>query len=213
MTAPSPRRLKAACERFAAIDPALGAAYEAIGVPAWRSGEPTYAMIGRMIAHQQISTKAAATIWGRVETLFGEVTAEAILETDPEILRQCGLSRPKVAHLTSIAEAMVSGELNLARVCTSDLDSARAELVSVRGIGPWTAELFLLYAVGAMDAFPTADVGLMEAHRQLSGAGDRMTAGAFTAHAEAWRPHRGVAAHLLWGWLNMMRERTGAPSA
>ncbi len=213
MTAPSSRRLKAACERLARIDPALAAAYGVIGVPAWRSGEPTYAMIGRMIAHQQISTKAAATIWGRVETLLGEVTARSVLETDPETLRQCGLSRPKVAHLASIAEAMVSGELNLARVCASDPGAARAELVGVRGIGPWTAELFLLYAVGAMDAFPTADVGLMEAHRQLSGAEERMTARAFTAHAEAWRPHRGVAAHLLWGWFNQMRDRKSAPPA
>lgn len=213
MTAPSTRRLKAACERLAGIDPALAGAYDAIGVPAWRSGSPTYAMIGRMIAHQQISTKAAATIWGRVEALLGEVTASALLAAQPDDLRACGLSRPKVAHLTSIAEAMQSGALDLARVCASDLDTARAELVGVRGIGPWTAELFLLYAVGTMDAFPTADVGLMEAHRQLSGHDVRMESRAFTAHAEAWRPHRGVAAHLLWGWLNAARDRESAPRA
>jgi DNA-3-methyladenine glycosylase II len=213
MTAPSRRRLKTACERLAGADPALARAYESIGVPVWRTSEPGYGMLGRMIAHQQLSTKAAATIWGRVETFLGEVTPQALLAADPDALRACGLSRPKVAHLTSIAQAMVSGELNLARVCAADLDSARAELVSVRGIGPWTAELFLLYAVGAMDAFPIADVGLMEAHKQLGGYETRMESKIFTQHAEIWRPHRGVAAHLLWGWLNAERARDAAPSA
>lgn len=211
MSAPPRRRLKAACERLALTDPALERAYEAIGVPVWRTGEPGYAMLGRMVAYQQVSTRAAAAIWSRVEAHLGEVTATSVLAADPEALRSCGLSRPKVAHLTSIAEAMVSGELNLGRVCAADLDSARAELISVRGIGPWTAELFLLYAVGAMDAFPVADVGLMEAHRQLGGYETRMESKQFTAHAEIWRPHRGVAAHLLWGWLNAERARSAAP--
>lgn len=213
MTAPSRRRLKTACERLALADPALARAYDSIGVPAWRTGEPGYNMLGRMIAHQQLSTKAAATIWGRVEAFLGDVTPERLLAADPDDLRACGLSRPKVSHLTSIAEAMVTGELNLARVCAADLDSARTELVSVRGIGPWTAELFLLYAVGAMDAFPIADVGLMEAHKQLGRYETRMESKAFTQHAEIWRPHRGVAAHLLWGWLNAERARDSAPEA
>ncbi|MFN7055185.1 DNA-3-methyladenine glycosylase family protein [Hyphomonas sp.] len=211
-SAPTRRKLKAACERLAGTDPALGRAYETIGVPDWRTGEPSFAMLGRVIAHQQLSTKAAATIWGRVEGHLGEVTPESLLAADFEALRACGLSRPKIAHLSSIAEAMVTGELSLARVCAAELDSARAELVSVRGIGPWTAELFLLYAVGAMDAFPVADVGLMEAHKQLGGYEIRMESKAFTAHAEAWRPHRGVAAHLLWGWLNAERARDAAPA-
>ena len=213
MTAPSRRRLKTACERLALADPALARAYESLGVPAWRTSEPGYNMLGRMIAHQQLSTKAAATIWGRVEVFLGEVTPETLLAADPDALRACGLSRPKVAHLTSIAQAMVTGELNLTRVCAADLDTARAELVAVRGIGPWTAELFLLYAIGAMDAFPIADVGLMEAHKQLGGYETRMESKLFTRHAEKWRPHRGVAAHLLWGWLNAERARDAAPSA
>ena len=212
-SAPSQRKLKAACDHLATTDPALARAYDVVGIPVWRANAPSYALLGRMISHQQISLSAAAAIWGRVEALLGEVTAETLLEADPEAVRACGMSRPKVAHLTSIAEAMVTGELNLARVCAADLDSARTELVSVRGIGPWTAELFLLYAVGAMDAFPIADVGLMEAHKQLGRYETRMESKAFTQHAEIWRPHRGVAAHLLWGWLNAERARDSAPEA
>lgn len=213
MTAPSRRALKAACETLSLADPALALAYQTIGVPEWRDNAPSYALLGRMISHQQISLSAAAAIWSRVQAHLGEVTAEAMLEADPEAIRLCGMSRPKVAHLRSIAEAIVSGQLVLARVCDSPLEAARAELLSVRGIGPWTAELFLLYAVGAMDAFPTADVGLMEAHKRLGRYEPRMDSRAFTAHAELWRPYRGVAAHLLWGWLHVDRARPAAPEA
>lgn len=212
MTTPSRQKLKKACETLAAIDPALGRAYDEMGLPEWRRGIPNYAAIGRMVAHQQLSTKAAATIWGRTEALLGEVTPVAVLEADPEMLRTCGLSRPKISHLVSIAEAVVSGTLNLERVCAADLDAARRGLVSVRGIGPWTAELFLLYSVGAMDAFPVGDVGLMEAHKLLSGHEIRMQIKDFTLHAEDWRPYRGVAAHLLWAWINADRARTGGQS-
>ena len=209
-TAPSRQALTAACAHLATTDPALARAYEVTGVPVWRYQVPSYAMLGRMISHQQISLSAAVAIWNRLEAHLGEVTAEAILAADPEAIRLCGMSRPKVAHLISIAEAMVSGRLDLARVCAAPLDAARAELLAVRGIGPWTAELVLLYAVGAMDAFPTGDVGLMEAHKRLGGYETRMDSKAFTAHAERWRPYRGVATHLLWAWLHIDRARDAA---
>jgi len=213
VTAPSQARLKAACESLARADPALARAYELTGLPVWRAGEPTYAMLARMITHQQISLGAAAAIWTRTEALLGSVTPEAVLTADPGALRACGQSRPKTRHLTSIAEAIVTGTLNLPRVCGAPLDEARRELVSVRGIGPWTAELFLLYATGAMDAFPVGDVGLMEAHKRLSAVETRMDIKAFTDHAEGWRPYRGVAAHLLWAWLHLDRgDAAPAPS-
>ena len=212
MTAPSQARLKAACETLSRVDPALARAYDMTGIPVWRAGEPTYAMLARMITHQQISLGAAGAIWARTEALLGEVTPEAVLAADPDALRACGQSRPKVGHLTSIAKSLVTGTLSLPRVCTAPLDDARRELVAVKGIGPWTAELFLLYATGAMDAFPVGDVGLMEAHRLLCAHETRMDIKAFTQHAEGWRPHRGVAAHLLWAWLHMHRG-DAAPAA
>lgn len=211
MTAPSRATLKTACATLAATDPALARAYGELGVPQWRVGEPCYAALCRLIAYQQLSTRAAGAIWARTEALFGEVTPEAVLAADPEAIRACGMSRPKVRHMVSIAEAISTGVLDLDRVCTSDLDLARKELLSVKGIGPWTAELFLLYSVGATDAFPVGDVGLMEAHKLLSGAETRMEIKEFTAHAQAWRPYRGVAAHLLWGWINDRRAKAAQP--
>jgi DNA-3-methyladenine glycosylase II len=203
--------LRTACDTLAAADPVLARAYDATGLPVWRASEPTYTLLARMITHQQISLGAAAAIWCRTQVLLGDVTPEAVLAADADALRACGQSRPKVGHLISIAEAVVTGTLSLARVWDAPLDDARKELVSVKGIGPWTAELFLLYATGAMDAFPVGDIGLMEAHKRLAGHETRMDIKGFTAYAEGWRPYRGVAAHLLWAWLRHDRG-DAAPS-
>lgn len=86
--------------------------------------------------------------------------------------------------------------------------AAREQLLAVRGIGPWTADTFLMNALGHLDAFPHGDVGLLEAHRLLIGADERLKASAFSKTAEQWRPYRGVAAHLLYSWLHLHREQT-----
>lgn len=207
MTAPSRARIKTACQALSKVDPALARAYQEIGLPAWRARPRAYATIATTIAYQQISTKAAASIWARVTGALPVLTPAAMLATSDDALRALGLSRPKISHLKSIARAMETGMLNLDRVAAAPLEEARKELLSVKGIGPWTAELFLLYALGEMNAFPTADVGLMEAHKQLSNADRRMDAKTFTAHATLWQPYRGVAAHLLWAWLNAERAK------
>jgi len=210
MTAPTSDTLRLACETLAERDVALARAYAEIGLPVWRTTEPVYKSIARTVAYQQISVKAAAAIWERVCSHLGDVTPEAVLAEPLDSLRACGLSRPKIAHMTSIAEAIVTGDLSLSRVLSSPLEAARAELTSVKGIGPWTAEIFLLYS-GETDAFPTNDVGLMESHRLLTRAETRLDKKGFEAKGETWRPYRGVAAHLLWGYLHKVREATAAP--
>ena len=207
MSAPSQAALEQACEDLAARDAALARAYAEHGLPVWRSAEPCYENLARIIAYQQLSTKAAGTIWGRVLERHPDLTPACILEDDEDGLRSCGLSRPKIRHLKSIAEAVKTDVLNFEQLCAAPLDEARDTLISVKGIGPWTAEIFLMNAVGKMDAFPVADIGLMEAYKQLSDAEERHTPKAFTQLAEDWRPWRGVAAHLLWGWINMMRDK------
>ncbi len=209
MSGPDADTLLGACGWLAERDDALARAFTEIGVPAWRAAPPAYSAIARMIAFQQITTKAAASIWGRVEAALGEVCTEAVLGADEDTLRACGLSRPKIRHLRSIAEAVESGALNLDRVHGAGMDEARAELIAVKGIGPWTADLFLLYC-GRLDAFPIGDVGLMESYKMLSDAETRHDTRAFNAVAEAWRPYRGVAAHLLWGWINAERAKSYA---
>lgn len=211
MNAPPDHTLKRACETLASADKALARAYDEIDVPAWRSGEASYAAIARMLTYQQISTKAAGSIWGRVRKRYGDLKPEIILAATEDELRACGLSRPKVRYLKAVAEALVTGQLNFQRVLAAPVDAAHKELISVTGIGPWTAELFLLYA-GNMDAFPPGDVGLMEAHRLLLRCDTRLDTKSFSNLAETWRPFRGVAAHLLWGWINMRRANEDKPS-
>ena len=206
---PDPDTLLGACGWLSERDAVLARAFAAYGVPDWRTGAPDYAVIARMIAFQQITTKAARSIWTRVEAHLGRVGTRAMLEADEEALRGCGLSRPKIRHLRSIAEAIESGALDLERVHAAGMDAARAELIAVKGIGPWTADLFLM-ACGRLDAFPEGDVGLMESYRLLSESAERLDAESFSALADDWRPYRGVAAHLLWAWINAERARTYA---
>ena len=213
MTAPAVPVIRAACEVLSGRDPALARAYAVTGVPAWRTHEASYALLARTVVYQLVSTRAADAIWGRVEAYLGEVTPQRVLTCDQEGLRACGLSRPKLSHINTIAGAIADGSLDLARVGAAEVDAARAELLAVKGIGPWTADLYLLYAAGKTDAFPHGDAALMEAHRRLGGYDNRMTNKEFSAHAETWRPHRGVAAHLLWGWVNAERAKAGTPPA
>ena len=207
MSTPSKAAIKSACERLSHADPALARAYKAIGPPVWRARPTSYETLATSVAYQLLSTKAASAIWGRVTDVLPDITPDTLLATDEETLRAAGLSRPKVAHLKSIATAIKTDALNLTRIASASIEDARKELLSVKGIGPWTANLYLLYALGKLDAFPAGDVALMEAHKQLSNAPARMDTKAFTAHAALWKPYRGVAAHLLWGWVNAQRSK------
>jgi DNA-3-methyladenine glycosylase II len=184
----------------------MSAAHAYVGVPEWRVRAGGYAGLARIIAFQQLSTKAAGTIWGRVETLVGKVTPQSILTADIDALRACGMSRPKISHIRSIATAIEDGSLNLKRVAKASDDAAREELVAVTGIGPWTADVYLMFALGRWDVFPHADIGLSEAYRMISGERKRHPPKKFLRTGERWRPYRGVAAHMLWAYINQSRE-------
>lgn len=205
MVAPSNKEIEQACKTLSKIDHVFKTAYQKIGRPDWRTVEPSYASIARIIAFQQISTSAATAIWTRVTHDLEKITVEKILNASDERLRGHGLSRPKIRHLKSIASAIDSGELCLLRVGESNADTARKELLNVKGIGPWTAEIYQLNALGRLDAFPSSDIGLIESYRLLSGEKDRRTVLEFTELSQSWKPYRGVAAHLLWGWINAQR--------
>ncbi|MBK8839419.1 MAG: DNA-3-methyladenine glycosylase 2 family protein [Hyphomonadaceae bacterium] len=184
----------------------IKAAHEFVGVPEWRTRAPDYAGLARIIAYQQLSTKAAGTIWGRVEVLLGKVSPKTVLAADIDALRACGLSRPKIAHIRSIAEAVESGALNFRRIARASDEAAQTELVAVKGIGPWTADVYLMFCLGRWDVFPHADIGLSEAYRMISGERKRHPPKKFLKTSERWRPYRGVAAHMLWSYINAARD-------
>lgn len=207
MTAPDTQALEAACEALAQKDTALAKAYDQVGLPRWRVVTPDYQSLARIVVYQLISTRAADAIWGRIVDRYGTVTARAILSDDQDGLQACGLSRQKLAHLNAIARAVEEGALGLKALSDQPVEVARANLLQIKGIGPWTADTFLMTAIGHLDAFPSGDVGLLEAYKQLSRAEKRLSSKAFTAQADNWRPWRAVAAHLLYDWLNAGRAR------
>jgi DNA-3-methyladenine glycosylase II len=201
-----PKQLRKAVKALARQCSIIETAHARLGVPEWRTRQGDYSGLARIIAYQQLSTKAAGTIWGRVEVLLGKVTPKGVLAADIDALRGCGLSRPKIAHIRSIAEAVESGALNLKRVARASDEDAQAELVAVKGIGPWTADVYLMFCLGRWDVFPHADVGLSEAYRMITGERQRHPPKTFLKTAERWRPYRGVAAHMLWSYINAVRE-------
>jgi DNA-3-methyladenine glycosylase II len=199
-------QLTRAVKELAKTCAVMKAAHQYVGVPEWRVRIGGYAGLARIIAFQQLSTKAAGTIWGRVETLVGKVTPRSILEADEAALRACGMSRPKISHIRSIATAIEDGSLNLKRVARATDDAAREELIAVKGIGPWTADVYLMFALGRWDDFPHADICLSEAYRMITGERKRHPPQKFLRTGERWRPYRGVAAHLLWSYINAARD-------
>jgi len=201
-----PKQLRKAVKALAKQCTIIEAAHARVGVPEWRTRQGDYAGLARIIAYQQLSTKAAGTIWGRVEVLLGKITPASVLAADIDGLRACGLSRPKIAHIRSIAEAVTEGSLNLRRVAKASDADAQAELVAVKGIGPWTADVYLMFCLGRWDVFPHADIGLSEAYRMISGERKRHPPKKFLKTGERWRPYRGVAAHMLWSYINAVRE-------
>ena len=201
-----PKQLRKAVKTLVKQCAIIKTAHARLGVPEWRTRQGDYSGLARIIAYQQLSTKAAGAIWGRVEVLLGKVTPKNVLTADIDALRGCGLSRPKIAHIRSIAEAVESGALNLKRVARASDEDAQAELLAVKGIGPWTADVYLMFCLGRWDVFPHADIGLSEAYRMITGERQRHPPKTFLKTAERWRPYRGVAAHMLWSYINAVRQ-------
>ena len=160
-----------------------------------------------MIMEQQVSVAAAASIWARtVEGLGGAVTAEAVLDRDVETLRTFGLSGHKARYGREIALAQIEGRIDLEHMQTLSDEAAIAALTAIKGVGKWTAETYLMFCEGRLDVFPGGDVALQEAMRWADRAELRPREKEAYARAEIWRPWRGVAAHLLWGWYGGVRR-------
>jgi DNA-3-methyladenine glycosylase II len=203
----SPRRSPESALR--AADPILGALLDAVGAEALgdaRAGRPDdhYGALVRAIVGQQLSTKAAATIYGRLCDRFGgrTPTPEQILADDPEQLRTVGLSRAKASYLRSLAEHVVNGELELERFDAMPDDAVEAELVAVKGLGQWTAHMYLMFHLQRPDVLPTGDLGIRRAVERAYGLEGLPDPAQLTEIAEPWRPHRTLACRYLWRSLD-----------
>jgi DNA-3-methyladenine glycosylase II len=190
------------------LDPGpVRALVDAVGQPALRRRPPGFAGLAAVIVGQQLSTASANAIFGRLDALLDPVTAGRLLAASDEALRTCGLSVAKVRTLRATAGAVLEGQLDFDRMIESTAEAAYAELVAIPGIGPWTADVFLLFGLGHADILPAGDLALQEAARLILRLDLRPNARELARIAERWRPFRGVAAHLLWAYYRVALGR------
>ena len=171
-----------------------------------RRGRPLepYGALVRSIVGQQLSTKAARSIYERLTGLFGgrTPTPAELLAADPEEVRSVGLSRPKVAYLRSLAEHVESGELELASLSELSDDEVSAQLTAVKGLGQWTADMFLIFHLGRPDVLPVGDLGIRRAVERAYDLPEIPDAARLTEIGEPWRPNRSLASLYLWRSLD-----------
>ena len=208
LTPPTPALVAQARAALAGRDPALARAHAATPVFTWRLRTQGFAALLKLIVEQQVSVAAAAAIWARLEAGLGAggVTPSSVLRGGPDVLRACGLSRGKAAYALAMAEAETRGPSRLAGLAELQDDAAAAVLMGLKGVGPWTAQTYLMFCEGRLDAFPAGDVALQQGLAMALGEASRPDATALMARAEAWRPYRGVAAHLLWAYYGAVRR-------
>jgi DNA-3-methyladenine glycosylase II len=192
------RTLPAALAALAQADPDMARVLEEAGPPPLRYRPPGFATLLRIIVAQQVSLGSAQAIADRLKAACDPLTPEGFLALDDEALRRIGLSRPKQRYGRALAAQLVAGDLDLEAVATLDDEAAIAELVRIKGIGRWSAEVYLLFSLGRPDVFPVDDVGLMQGAKLVKNLEARPDREGLLALGEAWRPYRAVAARLLW---------------
>ncbi len=191
-------------EHLAAIEPRFAVALEATGPPPLRRRPDGFAQLLSAIVSQQVSTAAAAAIWARVEAIGATDPAGVAAVTD-DALRACGLSRQKVAYARAICDSGVDFAA-LRRLPTEDVV---AELVRLKGVGVWTAEIYAMFSLGRADVFAPGDLALQESAARLFGLPERPREKALREMSAAWAPWRAVAARLLWAYYRVETDREG----
>jgi DNA-3-methyladenine glycosylase II len=191
-------QLRASLDALAQAEPAFAAALTRIGYPEPRISQRGYVTLLRAIVGQQVSIQAAAAIWARVDAAAGGAADPARLAAvSDEALRTAGLSRMKAAYAKSLAEEVLTGRLDLAALPADD-EEAIAAMTRVKGIGRWSAEIYLLFAEGRLDVWPAGDLAVQIEVGRILGLPAKPTEKETRALAEPWRPHRGAAAIFAW---------------
>lgn len=191
--------LHASLDALAAREPLIAAALERAGYPEPRISERGYQTLLRAIVGQQVSIKAAASMWAKLTALVGDPPdPQGLIAASDEALRGAGLSRQKASYARSLAEEVVCGRLDFEALPKDD-EEAIAHLVAVKGIGRWTAEIYLLFAEGRPDVWPAGDLAIqLEVARIMGLDEERPSEKRIRALSEAWRPHRGALAIFAW---------------
>ena len=170
-----------------------------------------FAGLARIVVAQQVSIASAAAIWGRLETAYPGVSMDRIAGASDDDLKAVGLSAPKIRTLQAVVDACGSG-LDLKALKSLSQEEAQAKLTAVKGIGPWSAEVYLMFCLGHPDIFPAGDLALRNAVSDALGRADLIEQGELREIATAWSPWRSVAARLFWAHFSAMRARQGVPT-
>ena len=190
-------------------DPRLKPILAATGMPALRQREPGFEGLAHIVCGQQLSTASASAIWGRLSAAFDPFDPEAIRKTRAQRLGRLGLSAAKIKTLKFIARELAAERLNFDVLANEDVDAAHNTLTALHGIGPWTADVYLLFCLGHGDAWPAGDIAVQEAVKVGLGLKTRPTPKQMAPLAEPWRPYRGAAAHLWWAYYRVLKKRDG----
>ena len=190
-------------------DPRLRPVFAVAGMPALRRREPGFMGLAHIVCGQQLSTASAAAIWARLSAAFDPFHPDAIRRARADRLGRLGLSAAKIKTLKNLAREIAAQRLNLDVPANEDADAAHHTLVSLHGIGPWTADLYLLFCLGHGDAWPAGDLAVQEAVKTGLGLKTRPTVKEMAPLAEPWRPLRGAAAHLWWSYYRALKKREG----
>ena len=189
-------------DHIAALSPAIAEAVARVGYPEPRIRPTGYGTLLRTIVGQQVSVAAAASVWAKLEALLGDdMPPHDLLAAEFDALRACGLSRQKQGYARSLCKLVVTGALDLTALPEDD-EAAIAELTKIKGIGRWSAEIYLLFAEGRADIWPAGDLAVQAGMAKLLGLAERPDEKQARALAESWRPHRGAAAIFTWHCYN-----------
>ena len=195
-------QLTGGLDAVAAREPAIARALQIAGYPETRIRDRGYATLLRTIVGQQVSVAAAASVWNKLEAALGAGCApDALIAADFESLRACGLSRQKQGYARSLAELVLSGGLDLDNLPEDD-EAAIADLVKIKGIGRWSAEIYLLFAEGRPDIWPAGDLAVQAGIGRILGLETRPSEKETRLLADPWSPHRGAVAILTWHCYN-----------
>lgn len=202
--------IQAGLEALVGLDPRLADVVEASGPVPLRLNEPGFSGLASIVVSQMVSRASAEAIWRRI-TAAGPVTAEGYRALDPAVIATFGLSRAKAATLLHLSTAISEGHFDLASVCALETGEAIRKMTALPGIGPWTAEVYLMFCGGHADIFPTGDVALQAAVGHALSLETRPSAKNLGVMAEIWAPWRSVAARLFWAYYAAKMRRDVTP--
>lgn len=197
----------APCAALAEKDKTLARALDAVGAPFIRRRPGGFEALFRIIVEQQVSVPSAQAIWARCREGVKPMTPRAALALGEDGLRALGLTRQKAAYVAGLASAIVHDGFDPAALRGLDDEAAARRLIALKGVGPWTAAIYLLFCEGRVDVWPPGDVALLSAYAAARRRGPKPDMRALDARAQKWRPWRGLAAHILWTYYAHIRGR------